>query len=359
MRAIWILLVALPAFFVPPAGAEGPPARKPRPPPDYSGRVQLHELPAAVAPPEMPDVKEDARKIDSRAAPQLRPEPSPLSLVPPPAPHGPDAPLPSLRELINESARRPDVRSGTTGWGWLADDIATNRARRAEREARQRAREETDNESDFLTDESERDARLTRDAEQRQDLREADRDPAVSMRGGPRAIHSPWLEISPIAEELWPDGTARRFEGPLDWLPDRRPTESPSGFTLNGADFGRRLPSDDRAREERDMVERGVAARPVIEGIRALREENIWPIERPGESGAQAGWGPVGAALDFTPVWSAPSFQPMPVGPSDVSLTPAPVATPPVGVLNAAPAAPAMGGIGAERERAAPRTLPW
>ncbi len=360
MRFQVLLSVLLLAFVALSAGAEeAAPARKPRPPPEYSGRVQLHELPATVAPPKLPDVKEDARRVEPRSAPGLfadRPAPAPMMPIEMP---GPESGLPSLRELINESSKRSDSLSGSTGWGWLADDIATNRARRAEREARQRADDLQDENREDEFNTNERQDSFSLSSAFQPDRPEAGPVRAASRADSERPTDSAWISAAQPTDEVALEGRIDREIAPRERFFARAPPEPASGFLAGGPEFDRRAEADRRLPVDRDAVDRAAPVRPVFEGTRLLKNEDFWPVDRPGGSGARVGFEPLGGSMNLSPIWTAPAFTPLAIGPSELSTTLAPSAPSSIGTMNAAPASPALGGMGSERERAAPRTLPW
>ncbi len=329
--------------------------RKPRPPPDYNARVQLHELPATVAPPKLPEVKEDPNRVETRNAPSIftdRPKP-PVAPTAPLAP-GPDAPPLSLREMINDTLKRSDTRSGSTGWGWLADDIATNRARRAEQQARQSSRMQEEDQATAALDARNREDQtpFARSTEpERRNERPA---PVLSSSESSSEESIPsWLEDLPDDKEAQSDRSARDVaranpgSNPMDRFFDRGPTESLSGFGATGRDT---------ARIEQ---ERSAPARPVFEGSRLINSEDYWPVDRPASAGSRSATDLPGASLSASPIWSTPSFAPISLAPAEVSIAPASPLSSSLGVSQTPAPSPALNAMGGERERAAPRTLPW
>lgn len=351
-----ILSVVCPLLFALSARAEETTeTRKPRPPPDYNARVQLHELPATVAPPKLPEVKEDPNRVETRNAPSIfadRPKP-PVVPTTPLAP-GQDAPPLSLREMINETLRRSDTRSGSTGWGWLADDIATNRARRAEQQARQSTRMQEEEQASTALDARNREDQITFARATEPDRRNERPAPVLSLTESASGESIPsWLADLPDEKEPLSDRSARDLaranpaSNPMDRFFDRGPTDSLSGFGATDRD-----PS-------RSELERSAPARPVFEGSRLINSEDYWPVDRPASAGSRSGTDLPGASLSASPIWSTPSFAPISLAPAEVSIAPASPLSSSLGVSQTPAPSPALNAMGGERERAAPRTLPW
>ncbi|HMP76694.1 MAG TPA: hypothetical protein PKE12_10410 [Kiritimatiellia bacterium] len=339
-------------------------SKKARPPADYSGRVQLHELPATVAPPKLPDAKDDPMKIDSRSPSAFGERAIPLSMIPP-APGAPADETPSsLRDLMNENWRNGDSRGGRSGWGWLADDIATNRARRAGRDA-----------------ESSREGRVD-ELEQRSLLQ--------TNIGAPNAFLFSAGDTDPT------NGAPSRAGG------DMRPALEPVLGWVRGLPSGEsernterpRAPGDDtRATADTDRDRdwtrtdpmRGWSAPPTVEdragdGLSALGAPNrlepslIRPVygardddeEESARAAERSSSGADRLNVDLlagnpleTTSWASPTFAPFSLAPTEpLSLAPTPI-TPSISLSTTESSTPSLGGMGSAREQAAPKTLPW
>lgn len=330
--------------------------RKRRPPPDYNSRVQLHELPATVAPPKLPEVREDPSRVESRIAPSVfteRPHPAMPPAAASLAPE-PDAPRLNFRELLNDTLKRSDSRPSSTGWGWLADDIATNRARRSEQQARQSTRLEEEEQSETALDERNREEQTPYARSTEPDRRSERHTPVLSATetSSEEAIPA-WLTDLPDEKDLKSDRSARDMARvnpasiPIDRFFDRGSTESLSEF---GATVRDSVPNDQ---------ERAAPARPVFEGSRLINTEDYWPVDRPPAAGARSGTDLPGAPFLAAPIWSTPSFAPISFSPAEVSIAPAPQISSSLGVSQSPSPSPSVNAMGGERERAAPRTLPW
>lgn len=329
-------------------------SRKPRPPPDYSGRVQLHELPTTVAPPTSPEVKEDPTRIETRSTPSVFADrPKPLAAPSPGVPPGPD-PVPfSMRDLFNNPLRQGDTRSGKTGWGWLADDIATNRARRAERRQspQQDARSDEEELSNSVLDSQNRQDQITLAPRNTESDRRETAGPLLieSPHSDARETTATWLSVLPADRSQSAERATRdvNLAMPIDEADDRYLLRSPLESMSDTITAAR-----ESARPEPDRAE---PARPLFDGSRLIKSEDYWPVEPPSAGLPRAGLPSSDLPLTGTPMWSAPSFAPLALAPADVSLSPTPSAPSAINTLQA----PAMNALGGERERAAPRTLPW
>ncbi len=333
-------------------GAEEEP-RRPRPPAAYSARVRMHEPPALPnAPPNAlaaPDEQGDA----PAGAPDLPHRASPDATLPGPA-------RPDARERQGTPARPRDVLDrdafsseapGTpSGWGWLADDVATNRARRIEQETGAEWERDADAESTGEADQTNRmeTARAERDAprseEESGDRRPTDFGPVLGWTTGEQDDARPLDDPAPgpdvrldfssagrpdrgdwsrlDAPLLAPAGTPDRMPPPAAAAAESRPDPGAARWILGGDPW-----SQDRLRA-------GAADSAIVppSGLSA---------------GSGGGWQPGG----FAP-FSFAQQEPLSIAPTPLSPT-----------LNLAPATPSasrtLGGMGSEQDRATPKTLPW
>ncbi len=333
------------------AGAQAEP-RRPRPPPDYSSRVNLHETPISVAPP-IPEARpEDTLPPGAlNAAPPELGRPAPLSVQP--------APRPDLAPDRGALNRSRDARTGQpdastpSGWGWLADEVATNRAKRIaadQRAAREAAAEEADPYAEFIDEmiapvtNQERSAQSTRarpDAE-----RGAQERPTFQPVLG---WGSDWGDGSASLVDLTAVTAARDVEERAARSREREESAPPAQRLIAPnapvyQEHAREEPVDER--EERN------ASR----GFKGAEASGLWDTRAASTAGTEPGRMPASAFGE--PAVAGTTFSPFEIRPAE-SLSLAPVAVPPVAAPTAESPSMSLGGMGSESERAAPKTLPW
>lgn len=340
--------------------------KKVRPPPDYSGHVQLYEMPATISPPQTPVIPDDSKKVDSGSSPlPKKPTPSPLSLIPSPARPDGDAPPNDfspgrVREMMNENWRNPDSKSGSTGWGWLANEIATNRARRVARQAEEsRARDDEDG------GETSRSGRQTNQTGMVQNTQRSDSgenngntaqnaalEPVLGWLGDlPSASPQNRVESSGDAVEL-----ARGVRDAANQDQDWSRIESYQGEEWNSSAYA--LPRNGLMQHpaEGDRGERE-AREADYDSKESERRTNV-ADPRFSEGDRFGAEEPV-SAFSGTPVWESSGFTPFSLAPAEPTAIEIPASSSLSSYPGDAPATPSLGGMGSERERATPKTLPW
>jgi hypothetical protein len=358
-RSLLLVLLAasVPAF----AQETNRPARPPR---VYGGQVQMHQVPLGAS----QLVPEPEARHTAPAMPGGHTE-EPLKAQPLVAPPPPRV---QLDQRSEEEKARDEERSG---WGWLADDIFSARARKAEEnleevdEAREVSRrpeqagrawepEEQDGEEEAApsaTNQSAREARQRR-GDDAYAARPGERPAEGSLRWGP--AEERWSPASTMWDEREAPDMGLSVTGDISSWDVTKPVEVPREALLAPVQV-ELSSSDARARMEADRAAQAVretAADHADPGaLRPSAAERVSPFA-PSVSasdvslGAPVGWGgsDLGAAIG-----------PVSLPPVQASLTPAPVSSPSLQLPSASEATPALGEMGGSHEQARPKTLPW
>lgn len=340
-----------------------------RPPPDYSGRVQLYETPATIAPPKTPRIPEDRSKLESRdAAPELFARPTPLSLVPEPPMQSPDSERywPSrARDLLQDGwERTPDTKNSNSGWGWLADEISTNRARRAAAQSKSsRTADEEDEEgygamtNQGAAAQAEGAANREKASDSQTDRQSADPDPALGWWAEPDPAQSATEDAKFASTAARADDAAARIERSREWsYLDAHRGWTPSvsmTMTLQERDAADRAAVESEQRTRLRSVEREQSRAALDERFsdpgRFLRAESTALVPPSGFPAVSTFETPAFTPFSLAPV-DPPLVTPTPTPPLSVSVSPLGSTPTPSGSL---------GGLGTENERLTPKTLPW
>ena len=347
------LCLALGAFLVAAAIARGAgeEPRRARVPSEYNARVQMHEAPSSLSDPRkpLPATQEPGlAPAESSAAPEIRNRPTPVARpIDPNLPEQPDKKItiPLARDVFERGDKATDPKAGTTGWGWLADEIATNRARRMARDA--------DSESERTTNSSAREEGRTNQQETARNVRattnvdngESERrqtaiEPVVGwvtdVPGDTRSRAEPAPELDVRLDPSVDAGLSAR----VDWTRLDTPLLAPA--------------------ETQDRMAIGAAAaveesRRVAEPSRWILGGDPWGADKV-KAGADMQMGGAGGSAG----WQSAGFSPFSITPQEpLSVAPTPVAS----SLSLSPApsseSRSLGGMGSERDRATPKTLPW
>jgi len=355
-----VLLLVLLAAEPSPAQETNRPARPPR---VYGGQVQMHQVPLGAS--------------------QLAPEPAARHTAPAmPGGHVEEplkakplvAPPPSRVQLDPRSEEEKARDEERSGWGWLADDIFSARARKAEEnleevederrdvtrrpEQAERAWEPEEEEAadtPVSTNQAERSARQGR-RDDPDPARPGERPAEGSLRWGD--AEERWGSASTMWDEREAPDMGLSVTGDISSWDVTKPIEVPREALLAPVQV-ELSSSDARARMEADraaQAARETATDYAVPGaLRPSAAERVSPFAPSASAsdvpmGAPVGWGGSDLGVAIGPV-SLPPVQ--------ASLTPAPVSAPSLLLPSASEATPALGEMGGSHEQARPRTLPW
>ncbi|MCS6771976.1 MAG: hypothetical protein NZ740_08130 [Kiritimatiellae bacterium] len=304
----------------------------------------------------------------------------PAPTEPPPQ----DSSLLPIRRSGRDRLRREDSLQSPndSGWGWLANDIATNRARRAEAEAKNREAEEgTEDEEAAISDEARAALAGTTNAdpfarsamiEFRDPARRpenASRDPQSREREGDELESEDRRDLAKF-ENLGTDAVDEAAQPRDRWSPllvDQAPS---FGFRVDTPRYDAGLSSLstplESIRREAAQREPERKADPLRsfefpfsarEGVSAISSDSPFSALR------GAGGSPMVSDSHSSP-WRGASFTPFQLAPTDLAPTPAPVFSATISQPFSTPATPpspasSLGGMDRDHERAVPRALPW
>lgn len=350
------------------------PARKQRAPISYSERVQLYEMPTTIAPPQRVQIPDDDRSSDSTlpAFPDPAIRKPFIGLAMPTQPEAnPEAYRPgSLRESITEGLRGSDFRTNTaSGWGWLADSIATNRAR--PESSSRRDPFSSDDENDRFSDgraeartnqaDNSRDNRPSRSEEENRnrDTGATRIEPILGWAGGDARAAPTQSDLALPSVSMDAAIDAAAASSALDW------SAAPSYSPWN------RSPSD----AQRIDVVRDVADQLSTPRAAAIAPRAEADAARSIPTDARFGNGSRFETVDASSLFSRPtatldsgsSYSPFSVAPVEATALQIPAASstlsPISGLGNSSigseTPARSLGGFGTDRDRATPKTLPW
>lgn len=350
------------------------PARKQRAPINYSERVQIYEMPTTIAPPQRVQIPDGDRSSDS--TPSAFPEsvirkPFPGLSMPTQPEANPEAYRPgSLRESITEGLRGSDFRTNTaSGWGWLADSIATNRARTESSSRKDPFRSDdeddlfSDRRADARTNQTD-DARDNRPSRSEEENRNRDTgatriEPILGWAGGdaPAAPTKSDLALPSVSMDAAIEASAA--SSALDW-------SAPPSYSAWS-----RSPSD----AQRSDVVRDVADQLSVTRAAAIAPRAEADTARSIPTDARFGNAARFETVDASSLFSRPtatldsgsSFSPFSVAPVDATALQIPAASSTLSPISSLgnssigseTPARSLGGFGTDRDRATPKTLPW
>lgn len=371
--------------------------RRPRPPPDYRGRAQIVLIGEQPPPPDTrkPEIREHhvgkdlARKpTDQRSMPRM---------LPAPQPEPEEMPL-TVRDWLRDSLQTDKgPRAKPSGWGWLADEINTNRALRIRKEKKSEEEEDlfaadalggtasvmTTGELASLTLSIQESLARWRNEPQARTQEVAQTQDRYGERGDRGGLLSPALgsfvpaldpgRVADLGVETRrPD--ARRWEGePEQSLIRPEFTFNRNLFGESSAGMGSSLRPLSEWGLSRPVAEEAKSgprenarenAAPGRETREAFRFDSFQPPLVPSPSAFQSGL----PSSSGSSLWSPPAFSPLGVMPTESSLSSLPTPSIPVGASpGAASIVPSfgeanrssLGGMGSALERPVPRTLPW
>ena len=341
--------------------------RRERAPADYSGRLQLYQVPVSQdqRAPRPQDEPNAPVMPGGRGNAPVKAEPIPSTLtVRPPLDY-------RTREEKEKDAKR-------SGWGWLADDVFSARERQAELDEEGKvprdkgreedaARERADEPDDYDLPESAGAGGATNSAEAVRQARGAD---AGGWEQQKRAGMEPALEWK-SSDERWsasssewsarevPDMGISVTGDVSSWDVTRSPgtprDQAPVDAAMAAAEANVRAEAMREATRPREVYAMPEPGRPGSFSSPVLSERsslfNPLPASSDSSVGTPSGWGVSELGAPIAPV----SLQPVQ---ASLSL-PAPSTLPLPSTPSAASTAPALGGMGTEGERVLPKTLPW
>lgn len=356
--------------------------RRPRPPPDYSARAVIHHTPVEVAPPVEPSEKKEKIELPPEISTR---NPVAHNQIPLTAPAPPidvplrEEPLFQMRRPTRDSLGGGDKPSQPPSWGWLAEEIATNRLRRAGNQD-----EREDFERDFID-------RNTRDVIQPP----AVRDVTMGQTNVELAARAATFEFRPVIDrgdrsvqtmkedDLLADRPNRDIDRSISasvardlserrdsWAPsfDLSPPITPLSSDRGRADsVGAYSPALEealrRTRIEREPETRA-PSRPLFESPWPARaevgSEHSAPSPTLGGLRSSEGLSPPSAfSIPNPSIWQSSSFTPLQIAPADLNPTPISSSMSPFNNAGSSPSTPSLGGMGTDHERMIPKTLPW
>ena len=343
--------------------------RRERAPADYSGHLQLHQVP--VGPDQRVPRPQDEPNAPvmpgGRGNAPVKAEPIPTTLtVRPPLDY-------RTREEKEKDAKR-------SGWGWLADDVFSARERQAEldeegevrrgegREADADAERERANGPDEYglpesagaggatnSDEAVRQSRGA-DAGGWEEQKRARMEPAVEWNNSDerwRATSSEWSAREAPDMGISVTGDVSSWE--VTRSPGTPRDEAPIDAAMAAAEANVRAEAMRDATRPREVYAMPEAGSPGSFRSPVMSERsslfNPLPASSDSSVGTPAGWGVADLGAPIAPV----SLQPVQ---ASLSL-PAPSTAPLSSTPSAASTAPSLGGMGTEGDRVLPKTLPW
>ncbi len=339
-----------------------------RPPTEYDGRVKMYEMPAKMTPPRLPDVRPDPRTIsgrDSDFVPGLAPKNN-LSIIPSPGDSGGD---PSgergspgrMRDILRDGWRDTEPKqSQPSSWGWLADEIATNRARRS---VQQSASMDDDDDERNGADRGAGSNRTS--TAQNKNMQQGERTDVAAQSARMEPVLSTFSDSSSAAADKQDDLLAAPtidVRGAADDRIGSRAAvdvDSYAGWSSAASAipapslFGSAADSAAARVAQRPVRESSEPARSVATDARFTDPGRFTPSESPS----------MFSGSSFTDAGS--SFKPFEIKPLDTAPIGIPSSAAPLPTYTApgysAAATPSVGGMGSqhERERATPKTLPW
>lgn len=366
MRPLILAGVALSAA-VGSAWAQGTDARS-RPPRDYNGQVQFHDVPLDVGNPLEAKPLEPGQPVAPAAGPSAPTTPgallnSPMGR-PPLTTRGSDSRRDAGRTgSLIPGADREEERP-PSGWGWLADEIL-NKKKAPDGEAA--SSEDPSKPTEGQPGETSGTAVATNSRPEETDHESAHRF-AVDGRVFESPVVDRWAVDDPGREaaaqetdRVWPEESAldaglELWGEPGDSSPARE-SWAPSALPTKTHDWTLSPANEPAAPEpERPSLMRGEAGRV------SAPDPGLWApgrgADRPsvlrpsvGSSSPESSpWGGLGSAGSLSPM----SLEPV----APMGLSPTPNLVEPSSV-SAASTTPSLGGMGTEAERARPKTLPW
>lgn len=348
--------------------ADGP-ARRERPPPDYSRRVQMYDTPVSVAPPKPADIPDEHNAMEPAAPSLPGATRSPLTLIQPDVP-GVDGMMErstSGRTRDPLAGLRGDAVSNKTGsgWGWLADGITSNLSSRNTRQSQDEItpdgqRTDDPNSSDSQTNwmSSTRDAQGANSVSNDSSSRAIISEPALGWISDSQGdAQQQQSEVSLLPDPNTLDVVQQEAAQSRDWSSQTSygVWDAASVFNADiGAapslfDIGIPTPAPTPREVVRDVPEPTRVAAPDTRFSDAGRFKI--------EDSAGLFSGASSPATDFG------SFTPFAMGPVDtpsIDIQPASVSLPAL-PDGSSSASSSLGGMGTDRERdrAIPKTLPW
>lgn len=358
MSRVWPFLLSF-ALLAGAARADGP-ERRQRPPPDYRGRVQMYETPRTFAPPKPADIPSDSSAIEPNAPAMPTAMRTPLTLIQPEIPGADGMRDRSQRDPLAELRGDPVSNKTSTGWGWLADGVASNLASRTARQTQDDSSTDAQNpdyanQMDAQTNQmsSTRDDRPSTAATNDSSTRAVISEPALGWVGEAQdnvKREQPETSLLPRPDTL---DAARQDAAEAPSWASRESYVTWDSAPAFGADLGA-APS---------LLDLGSVVTAPREIARDIPEppRDVAPDVRFGNGDR---FKLDSAASPFTAGASASdfgSFTPFAMGPVEapaIDIKPSSVSLPSTPVSSSG-ASTSLGGMGTESDRFVPKTLPW
>lgn len=340
--------------------------KRERPPANYSGRAQLYDAPLSVASPKPAAIPDDQAPT-TREAPAVEGVTRVIPMIIQPTAQNPDSrsdystfdrtdPFLGLRDnsLSNKAG---------SGWGWLADGMASNLAARAmQQDEDDRSANGRDNNdsgrTDFQTNRmtTAYDDPSSVSATNQSSSRAVISEPALGWLGDSQNDAQQASDVTPKADRNLLGAAQQDISAGTDW-------SAPSGSGVwDSPSFAAELAATPSLFDLsavsptlRDAPRDIPAPTPVAAPDARFGDGDRFKTERFNTESPGSLFSSSAAVSDFG------GFKPFSVGPLDspaVDIKPASVSLPTTPISAEAPASK-LGGMGTENDRFTPKTLPW